>query len=169
MKDNRLIQTIFCILAVILVTSVFLTGCENTCPNISDKAPDFTLQTMDNKNVSLRDFKGEKVLLNFWTTWCIYCKLEAPFIEAVYKKYMNEGKVILTIDVNENPDLVSEHMRKYNLTFPVLLDKQGKITRQFCISAYPITLFINPEGIIKARKIGAFQSAKEIDIMMDSF
>lgn len=156
---------------VIILTSLALivTGCAPSCPEMGSKAPDFTLETPDGRSLSLSDFRGKTVLLNFWATWCIPCLQEMPHFQAIYNERSNEGVAILAIDLQESASTVKSFVASHGFTFHVLLDKQAEVAEKYCLpSAIPVTLFINTEGIIKARKIGSFQNQGEIESMLDS-
>src|SRR5262245_19199440 len=71
---------------------------------ISGPAPNFSLQSRDGKTVSLADYKGQVVMVNFWATWCQPCRQEMPHLEAIYKKYNSLGFTLLGVNVEDNPE-----------------------------------------------------------------
>ncbi len=119
---------------------------------IGQKAPDFTLQNLSDKKVSLNNFKGKKILLNFWTSWCRYCQTEMPDIQKLHQNY--EKVVIIGVNVGETKGKVTSYMLSNQLNFKVLLDKKKKITNQYLVRGLPTTYIINKKGIIKDKKIG---------------
>ena len=154
---------------IILAVGLLITGCQSSCPEIGSTAPDFTLETVDGKTISLKDYHGKTVMLNFWATWCGPCVAEMPHLQEVHDKRSGQGTILLSIDVGENASKVSEFIDKNGYTFTVLLDSQAKVAELYCLpQALPQTLFINSDGIFKARKIGAFQSIDEIYSLLDS-
>lgn len=164
MKAKLLILPIIVALIALLIIS-----CTPPCPDIGKSAPDFTLQNTDGKNVNLSDFKGKTVILNFWATWCGPCQYETPFFQAIHNERSGKGVVILAIDIKENPATVKSFATNKGISFPILLDTEAKVAQKYCLpGALPITLFINAEGIIKARKIGAFRSQAELESMLNS-
>ena len=153
------------IISLILIT----TGCAPACPDLGKSAPDFTLQNIEGKNVSLSDFKGKTVILNFWATWCGPCQHETPFFQAIHNERADKGVVILAIDIKENPSTVKNFVSNKGVSFPILLDTEAKVAQKYCLpGALPITIFVNAEGIIKARKVGAFRDLAELESMLDS-
>lgn len=90
-------------------------------------APDFTLRDTEGRQVSLSDYLGKKVILiDFWATWCIPCQAELPHLEEMYKKYKDQGLVVLGIAM-DGPETIAQvpsYVSRYNLTFPVLLDTE---------------------------------------------
>lgn len=162
-------RKILIILAITVSTALAITSCASPCPDLGKSAPDFTLQTPDGKNVNLSDFRGKKVILNFWATWCGPCQLEIPHFQAIQNQKGNKDTVILAIDVKESLSTAKNFANNKGLTFTVLVDTEAKVAQQYCIpNVLPVTLFINTEGVIKARKVGAFQTQKEIENMLDS-
>jgi cytochrome c biogenesis protein CcmG/thiol:disulfide interchange protein DsbE len=157
------------ILTICICITLSGISCVPPCPDVGQSAPDFTIQNIDGKNVSLSDFKGKIVILNFWATWCGPCQSETPFFEAVHKERASKGLVILAIDFKESPSTVKNFASTKGISFPILLDTEAKVSEKYCLpSALPITIFINSEGIIKARKVGAFRSQAEFESMIDS-
>jgi thiol-disulfide isomerase/thioredoxin len=117
-------------------------------------APDFTLTDLNNETVSLSDFEGKNVYLNFWASWCGPCKLEMPDIEKIYQEYQDRDLVVLAVNVGENQSKVQAFMNANEFNFPVLLDLQGKAAKTYKVSSIPVSIFINKEGIIVNKKIG---------------
>lgn len=121
--------------------------------DVGFKAVDFELETIDGKKVKLSDYKGQKVMLNFWATWCPPCKAEMPDMEALHKE---KGEEIKIVSVNIDPDNdVAGFVDEYGLTFPILLDKKEDVMKQYQIISIPTTFFIDENGVIKQKIIGA--------------
>jgi len=134
-------------------------------PEIGKLAPDFQLNNLDGQLVSLSDFRGRPVLVTFWTTWCPPCRSEMPFIQDTFtdKKWLDEGLVVLAIDIGESPSIVREFVKDYGLTFPMLLDIERDVSLEYHVRAIPTTFFIDREGMIRDIKIGPFSSVTEIE------
>lgn len=95
-------------------------------------APEFSLQSLDNKTITLESYKGKIVVLHIATTWCPFCNAEAPHLEELYKNYKNRNVEVLLIDVKEPRELVEEKLKKkYNLSFPILLDTTGEVAASY--------------------------------------
>lgn len=157
------------VLAIIVSLVLITISCAPPCPDLGKSAPDFTLQNIEGKNVNLSDFKGKTVILNFWATWCGPCQYETPFFQAIHNEQSGKGVVILAIDIKENPATVKNFANSKGVSFPILLDTEAKVAQKYCLpGALPITIFINAEGIIKARKIGAFKDLAELESMLNS-
>ncbi|MEK4028000.1 redoxin domain-containing protein [Pseudobacillus sp. FSL P4-0506] len=125
---------------------------------LGDQAPDFTLQTLDGKKVSLSDYRGKKVMLNFWATWCPPCKAEMPHMQSFYKKEAEKSNMeILAVNLtseDRGKAAVVEFAKQYDLTFPILLDKEGTIGPQYQVATIPTTYVLNTDGTIHQKIIG---------------
>jgi len=118
------------------------------------KAPDFTLKDINKKEVSLKDFRGKIVLLNFWATWCDPCKDEMPSMENLYLRFKDRGFVILAIDYVESLEKVRKFIEKNKFTFTVLLDSYGKTLSSYGIWSVPANFIIDKQGFLLGRTIG---------------
>lgn len=134
-------------------------------------APDFTLQTVNGKSYTLSDFRGKKVLLNFFATWCPPCKLETPHLEKFYKQQQNNGITVLAVNLTSgetNPNNLPKFISQYGLTFPVLLDKQGSIGDLYQTVSIPTSYFIDSKGVIREKMVGAMDRTT-MDNLISSF
>lgn len=122
----------------------------------SDKKPalDFKLKDLNGKDVSLSDYKGKKVFLNFWASWCPPCKAEMPDIEKLYEETKDSDLVILAVNVGESKSEVTSFLNDNKYSFPVLLDSDQNITNQYNIKGIPTSFFIDKEGNIVSSKVG---------------
>lgn len=116
----------------------------NTSKNIA--APNFTLTTTDGKTLSLSDFKGKNVYLNFWATWCPPCKLEMPEIEKLYKETKDSDLVILTVNLGEDKNTVTNFIKNKNYNFITLLDSNQKVADLYNVVSIPTSYFIDKNG-----------------------
>lgn len=124
-----------------------------TTAEVNNKAPEFSLKTLDGKVKKLSDYKGKKVMINFWATWCPPCKAEMPAMQQLYNQ-ANGYFDILAINIDPQND-VKGFVSENQLTFPILLDESGKANQDYSIISIPTTLLINEEGIIEKKHIGA--------------
>lgn len=136
---------------------------------IGDRAPDFTLPTIDGKETSLSSFRGKVVMVNFWQSSCPACTKETPYIQAVFDGWPRDKLEILAISVDERAAFVQSFIDSKGLTFPVLLDSDGAVSKTYQVDSYPTTFFVNADGIIKGIKSGHFTSQSEIEDMLKSF
>ena len=121
-------------------------------PQRGFRAPDFTLLDLEGEQVSLSDFRGQLVLINFWATWCPPCRDELPVIQAQYEK--SDDLVVLGVNFQEGADEVRSFVTNEELTFPILLDEEGRVTMTYRARALPTSFLVDAEGIITAVHIG---------------
>lgn len=153
-------------LLIILTSGLLVTGCAaDTEPSAQEGklAPDFQLQDLDGQSVALSDFRGKPVLLNFWATWCSPCRSEMPYIQQVYDEWSDKGLVVLAINIGESPATVKEFVQAQGFSFPVLLDTKQDVAEKYNIRGIPTTLFIDKDGVIQVKLIGAFPSKAAIE------
>ena len=124
-------------------------------PEIGRLAPDFTLIDLKGNEVTLSDFRGKTVFLNFWATWCPACRAEMPEIEAVYQEYKDKGVVVIGVDILEPEDVVRQFVEQGGYSWTFVLDATGVVSDDYRIAAIPTSFFIDREGIIQAVNIGA--------------
>jgi peroxiredoxin len=115
----------------------------------------FTLPLLSGGNAALSAYKGKVVILNFWATWCPPCRVEMPSMETLYRRFNDQGLEILAVDVGEDALTVQRFMRNYGYTFPILLDRDSRVSSIYGIEAIPTTYIIDREGKIISRIIGS--------------
>jgi cytochrome c biogenesis protein CcmG, thiol:disulfide interchange protein DsbE len=139
----------------------FREGSSVPAPVVGHPAPDFLLERLGDDPVSLSDYRGKIVFINFWATWCAPCELEMPFLQSRFERY-SPDVVVLAVNYGEQPEDVAEFVHRLNLTFPVLLDPTAEIQRLYRVRGYPTTLVVDQEGIIQVYHIGIL-TEKQID------
>ena len=112
------------------------------------------LKDINGKNISLSDFKGKIVFLNFWTTWCPTCRIEVPSMEKLHQKFKNKDFAIVTVNLRESASKVKAFSKKFKLTFTALLDSTGEVGASFGIRAIPTTYILDKTGRIIGRVNG---------------
>ena len=160
------------LIAITLFTlGLLITGCDgggsgSSSPptvTVGGEAPDFTLPDLDGKSVSLRDFSSRPLLINFWNTGCPPCRREMPYLQEVYDAQQDTELVMLTINIGESPDTISDFLQDNDLSLPIIIDIDGTVARTYGLSGIPTTFFIDRDGIIKSKIIGAFPNKAAID------
>lgn len=121
---------IFLVITAMTCFSASLDAQEDQ-PMIGNSAPAFELKDLKGNNHSSADFKGKFIIIHFATTWCPFCNAEAPSLELLYNSYRDKGVQVLIIDVKENKDLVAQSFKRFNFSFPVLLDEDGKVAASY--------------------------------------
>lgn len=135
----------FRILSVVIF-STFLTCCEKTGTDPGNLAPDFTLSTVGGQQMTLSGYRGRVVLLNLWATWCPPCLEEMPSLEKLHREFKDRGLVVLAIASRDNFEDVETIRQKLGLTFPLLVDEQGKTAVEYLATGFPETFIIDAGG-----------------------
>ena len=134
-------------------------------PVIGRLAPGFTLVDLGGNQVTLSDFRGQTVCINFWATWCPPCRAEMPEIEAVHQEYKDKGVVVIGVDIMEAESDVRQFVERGGYSWTFVLDTIGAVANDYKITKLPTSFFIDREGIVRAMKIGAMtQRAMEVKL-----
>jgi peroxiredoxin len=149
---------IIVISAVVLLLLLFFSkgGSKGTkIIGIRDKAPEFSLMSLDGKRINLSDYRGKVVMLHFWATWCPPCVEEVPTIETLYRNTLGKDFVILAVSVDEGGAAsIRSFMQRNKLSFPVLLDPDHAVSGLYGTYKFPETYIIGRNGIVKDKVIG---------------
>ncbi|MFC3039408.1 redoxin domain-containing protein [Virgibacillus xinjiangensis] len=133
--------------------------------DIGNQAPDFTLQRLNGEEIELSELRGQRVMLNFWATWCPPCRAEMPDMEEFYQ---NENVVVLAVNLTETESSrqgVEDFVEEYGLSFPVLLDEDTVVANAYAIQPVPTTYMIDSNGVIQYKAFGAMN----YDMMVREF
>ncbi len=118
-------------------------------------APDFTLKTIDGKDVKLSDLRGKAVLLNFWATWCGPCKIEIPWFMELEKQYASQGLVVIGVAMDDDAkDVVPKFAQEMKIDYPVLLGSEQVADQYGGVEGLPMTFYIGRDGKIVKRIAG---------------
>ena len=154
------------VVAGLLLLSLSLAACGGEGPpqmvgiNVGSVAVDFTLPDLDGTEVSLSQYRGDVVLINFWATWCPPCRAEIPEIEAAYRARNDEGFVVLGIAVEQSHALVAPFVELEGMTYPVLLDELSQVYSTYRAPGLPVSVVVDQDGVIQARHIGQMTGAQ---------
>ena len=130
-------------------------------------APAFTLDRLDrNGQLAVADLRGKAVVVNFWASWCIPCRDEAPVLQKTYERYRDQGLVVLGIDVNDFHQDARRFMKRYGLTYPVVYDGKGSTVGKWGVRGFPETFFVDRTGKLVGERI---EGAVDIERNRDAF
>jgi len=115
----------------------------------SGPAPAFTLGSRGGQDVSLAQYKGQVVMINFWASWCGPCRQEMPLLESIYKKYNKMGFTLLGVNVEPDSQAANEWLKATPVSFPILYDKDSKVSKLYDVAGMPSTVIIDRNGNLR--------------------
>jgi peroxiredoxin len=123
----------------------------DTFLTVGQPAPNFTLTDLNGNSHTLSALAGQPVIINFWATWCLPCRIEMPELQTTHEQYAEQGLVILALNQEEDPETVRRYFYdEMDLTFTPLLDERGDVSRLYTAFGFPTTFFVNEAGMITA-------------------
>jgi peroxiredoxin len=152
---------------VVIIFLLFVFSCKKEQPTpeheADNQAPAFTLKHVDGRDLSLSDFRGKIVVLDFWATWCHSCKDSSVELERLHKKYGNRGVVILGISMDRGDSavqMVKDFMNEYDLTYQMVMD-DGKVNKDYGVIRIPVTYILDRNHVIVKKYVGALPGLGE--------
>lgn len=130
---------------------------QDTGLQIGETAPDFTLTNLQGESMTLSDFRGQKVILNFWASWCGPCRAEMPDMQKFYEATSDQDIEVLAVNLTHferQREHVDEFVEEFGLTFPIPLDVDNKQYDAYKVLTIPTTYFLDEQGIIQQKHLG---------------
>jgi peroxiredoxin len=121
---------------------------------VGTSAPDFSLIDVNGKVVTLKQFRGKVVFLDFWAPWCEPCREEFPSLDALYRNYIKDGLEVIGISIDPSEKLAGEFLQKVPVSFTVLVDKKSIIRRGYNFRTLPTAFIIGKDGVIRYVHMG---------------
>jgi len=143
MKSRRLI--------VVLLIAVAVLATDNS----REPAPRFHAKTMSGETFDNASIKGKVVLLEFWATWCQYCRTEQPVVDALQEEFAGKGLIVLAIDVGEAKKTVKKYLEANPRPVRIVLTDDTNLAAMYQATQYPIYVVIDRDGYIAAQQNGA--------------
>ena len=160
---SRMLILVTLIIAVLALVGIAL-SCNSSSPS---EALNFTLPTLTGANITLSELEGTPVVLNFWSISCPYCRVQLHYLESVAQQ--REGEIqVIAINMADNAASVQNFFGDYEPTMIVALDENREVFVSYCQNYdnargyVPFTLFVDSEGLVQYKKIGAFASEAEL-------
>ena len=135
--------------------------------DIGDRAPNFELATLEGEVVSLSDYQGGPVMINFWATWCPPCRAEMPDMEQLYQDTAIEILAVNLTQTEESEKQVREFVNEYELTFPILMDMDIDVAMLYQIQAIPTSIFLDAERTIQFIAYSALTYDQMTEVLED--
>ena len=131
-------------------TTIVAPGIANgTAPRVGQPAADFQVIGVDGQPISLSQFKGKPVWLNFWATWCAPCRAEFPDMDVVAGQYQDKNLVLLAVSFAEQPEDVKDYLARAKPSFTIGVDPSGAVAGQYRVMGLPTHIFIDADGTVK--------------------
>ena len=112
-------------------------------------APAFSLASRAGQDVSLAQYKGQVVMLNFWASWCGPCRQEMPLLESIYRKYGKMGFTMIGVNVEPDSNAANEWLKATPVSFPILYDRDSKVSKLYDVAGMPSTVIIDRTGKLR--------------------
>lgn len=129
---------------------------QSIIPAAGFVVPKFSLTDQNGINFTSDSFYGKVTIINFWASWCPPCKAEMPALQQIFKEFNNEQVVLVAINTTYQDSVTNalDFTAAYNLSFPILFDKDGTVSRQYQVKSMPTTFFVREDGIIDEVVVG---------------
>ena len=124
-------------------------------------APDFSLENRQGQPVTLSQFQGDVVMINFWASWCKPCREEMPLLDKLYRRYKPMGFTLLGVNVEQNPSAARKLLQEIPVSFPILFDKNKTVSELYNLVAMPSSVFIDRQGRLRGVHHG-YKSGDEV-------
>jgi thiol-disulfide isomerase/thioredoxin len=149
--NNRVSRSVHTLLLVVICLCLAMSGLAGD----REPAPRFNAKTTAGERFTNDSLKGKVVLLQFWTTWCPYCRREQPLVDSLDQEFRDRGLVVLAVDVNESKKTVKKYLEQSPRSCRIVLTEDTNLAAMYAANSYPIYVVIDREGNIVATRRGA--------------
>ena len=159
----KLVSTVLITVLILAFFALMAFGLANRSPatgrsgetRVGKPAPQFSMPLLGGGEFGTEDHRGSPMIINFWASWCPPCRQESPGFERVWQKYQDQGIQIVGVDIQDTEEDALGYVREFGLSFPNGRDTDGKITVEYGVIGLPVTFFINADGVVEGRWVGA--------------
>ena len=125
---------------------------------IGKPAPEIFLKTFDGSDFSLSEHLGSPIVLNFWASWCLPCRDEAPILKELWQEWHDDGLVVIGVNSQDALDDAEAFIREFDVPYVNVIDTDGRASIDYGVVGLPVTLFIGKDGKVEHRYVGALRA-----------
>ncbi len=159
----KLFSTVLIVVLVVAFFALMAFGLANRSPatgrsgetRVGKPAPQFSMPLLGGGQFNSEDHRGSPMIINFWASWCPPCRQESPGFERVWRKYGDQGIILVGVDIQDTEEDALAYVNELGLSFPNGRDLDGKITVEYGVIGLPVTFFIGHDGVVEGRWVGA--------------
>ena len=167
-KRLRIAAAALVVIGVLALTALLALGLTNRssptgrsgATRIHKPAPPINISLYNGGGISPERYAGKPVVVNFWASWCGPCRQEAPLFERLWREYGERGVVFIGVNIQDAHADARAYLSEFGITYPNGYDEGGRISVDYGVIGIPVTFFINREGIVERRWVGAVREAK---------
>ena len=150
---KKIIAYIIAAFFAVMLSSCIYGPPPETVVNIGQPAPSFKLPDLDGREISLEEYKGKIILLDFWATWCSPCRMTMPVIEKLSREY-SDDMTVLAVNLRESREVIGKYAFEQAISAQILLDVEGKVSSTYGANAIPMQFIIDRSGIVRHIQTG---------------
>lgn len=170
MKKKRLLMRsaiLFVMVAAIGYTFFNHFSEERGLVDAGDSAPNFVLEDLEGEPIELSDLRGEGVYLNFWATYCTYCRSKMEYLQEHYEEYEEKGVRVVNVNVDETTLQVERHKQRFNLAYDLYIDRNMLVSNAYGVGVLPSVFLIDENGEVIERQVGG-KTEEQVLTALDS-
>ena len=129
---------------------------------VQKPAPEFTIPLLDGGELNLSQHRGQPIVINFWASWCPPCREEAPLLERTWRSYKYQDVLFVGVNIQDTEEDARVYLKAFDITYPNGVDRYGKVTVDYGVIGLPVTFFVDRDGIVERRWVGAVKESQMV-------
>lgn len=154
-----LIAGLLALLGLGLANREPVTG-QSGVTRVGKPAPVFSLPLLGGGDLDMADHTGRPTVINFWSSWCPPCRVEAPALEAASRSQAEDGVLFVGVDIQDDDQDAAAYLRELGITYPNGADRDGRVTVDYGVIGLPVTFFVSKDGVVERRWVGAISETR---------
>ena len=167
-RRHRLVRVVIVLAPALLFVGLlwFALMRSGSQATVGDTAPEFELPTLSGDTLSSAELKGHPVVINFWASWCLPCREEAPLLERTWRRYRDDGVILLGVNIKDAESDAKAFVDEFDITYPVVRDLDQELTRSFGVRGLPETFFVDHEWRFVGTESGAQRGQQQGTVIL---